>query len=177
LCGQQADERSAIVPTQDLPDRPDLDSLRRQLRVVGRAARTDVHRRDAQPLAEQHLLVLLLALPVHARERVELRPVPVRAADPIDRTGVVEERLVVADRRLELELERDVARGVAAVVHVDLVQHVVAELVEVRAAVGLLERDEVRDQRHVLRPVRAHERVDVRAVSDGVLADFRCLAV
>jgi hypothetical protein len=60
---------------------------------------------------------------------------------------------------------------------VDLVEHVVAELVEVRAAVGLLERDEVGDQGHVVRPVGADERVDVGAVGDRVLADLGCFAV
>ena len=43
---------------------------------------------------------------------------------------------------MEVELVNDVAATCAAVAHVNLVQHVVAEFVEVRAALRILERDE-----------------------------------
>ena len=46
----------------------------------------------------------------------------------------------------ETELVRHVGAGVAAVAHVDRVEDVVAELVEVGPALRVLERDEVRDE-------------------------------
>ena len=64
------------------------------------------------------------------------------------------------------------AAAVAVVVDVDLVQHVVAELVEVRAAGRRLQRDVVGDQRDRVRLVRADERVEVGAVGDRVLGDL-----
>ena len=64
------------------------------------------------------------------------------------------------------------ACAVAVVVDVDLVEDVVAELVEVRAAVGRLERDVVGDQGDGGRVVGADERVQVGAVGDGILGDL-----
>ena len=66
---------------------------------------------------------------------------------------------------------------VAVVVDRDAVEHVVAELVEVRAARRLLERVVVRDERDRVRFVRTLEHVEVGRVSCGVLRDHRCLAV
>jgi hypothetical protein len=110
-------------------------------------------------------------------DRVELLAVPVRAADRVDRPGVVEERVRVADLRLERELVGDVGVAVAVVVDVDLVEHVVAELEEVRAPERRLERQVVGDHRDGRRVVRADERVRVGVVGDRVLADRRRLAV
>ena len=100
---------------------------------------------------------------------VGLPPVPVRAAQRRDRAGVVEERVRVGQLGPEPELVGDVRLGVAVVVDVDLIQHVVAEGVEVRAAGRALERDVVRDQGDGARAVRADERVDVGAVGYRVL--------
>jgi hypothetical protein len=60
---------------------------------------------------------------------------------------------------------------------VDLVQDVVAELVEVRAARRSLQRDVVGDQGDGVGVIRADERVDVGAIGHRVLGDFRCLAM
>jgi hypothetical protein len=60
--------------------------------------------------------------------------VPVGAVQRLDRPGVVQERLRVAHRGAEPELERDIRVAIPVVVDVDLVLHVVAELVEVRAS-------------------------------------------
>ena len=108
---------------------------------------------------------------------VALAAVPVRAGQRLDRAGVVEEGLRVADRGAEPELERDVGPAVPVVVDVDLVQHVVAELVEVRASGRPLQRNVVGDQRDRVRFVRAHERVYVGTVGHRVLGYLRCLAM
>jgi hypothetical protein len=68
------------------------------------------------------------------RDVVELPLVPVGVVEPGDRPGVVEERLLVLQRRPELELVRDVRQRVAVVVDEDRVEDVVAELEEVRPA-------------------------------------------
>jgi hypothetical protein len=65
---------------------------------------------------------------------VGLAAVPVRAAQRLDRAGVVQEGVRVAHRGPEAELVGDVGAAVTVVVDVDLVEHVVAELVEVRPA-------------------------------------------
>jgi hypothetical protein len=70
---------------------------------------------------------------VLAGHRVELAAVPVRRVEGADRARVVEERVGVADLGGEPELVGDVRVAVAGVVDVDLVEDVVAELVEVRA--------------------------------------------
>ena len=112
-----------------------------------------------------------------AGDRVGLAAVPVRAAS--DSIGPVLYRNVSgsAHRGGEAELVGDVGPAVAVVVDVDLVQHIVAELVEVRAARRPLQRDVVGDQGDRVRLIRADERVHVGAVGHRVLGDFRCLAV
>src|SRR2546430_16241543 len=90
-----------------------------------RGQRTDVARRAGQPGADgtaghEHV--------------VGLAAVPVRAVQRLDRARVVQEGFQVADRGAEAELERDVRAAVSVIVDVDFVEHVVAELVEVRAA-------------------------------------------
>ena len=71
---------------------------------------------------------------VVARHRVDLADVKFGIVERRDRAGVVEERVRVLDLGPEPELVDDVVDGVAVVVDVDLVEDVVAELVEVRAA-------------------------------------------
>src|SRR5207245_1241798 len=94
-----------------------------------------------------------------------------------DRPDIVEERRGILRHRLETELIRDVLEAVAVVVDEDLVQDVIAELEEVRAARGLLERYEVRENRD-LRGIRGiDERVEVRVVRDGILRNRRRLAM
>ncbi len=81
----------------------------------------------------------------------------------------------------ELELVGDVRRltrgGYRRVVDLDLVQHVRAEGVAVRAAVGVLERDEVGDEGDSARLVGADEGVDVGVVGGRVLGACWCFAV
>jgi len=66
-----------------------------------------------------------------ACHRVELTAIPRRALERLDRSHVVEERrgIVVS---LWRRTDSDIGFAVATVVDVDLVEHVVAELVEVR---------------------------------------------
>ncbi len=91
--------------------------------------------------------------------------------------GVVQERVRVADLCGEPELVSDVRLGVPVGVDVDLVQDVLAELIEVRAAGWQLERDVVGNERDGARLVRAHERVHIGAVGYRILGDFRGLAM
>ena len=135
----------------------------------------DVARRARQVLRQQVRAVL-----VDAGHRIELLAVPRLVAQVLDLPGVVEEQVVgagVGQTRGELELVGDVRLGIVVVVNVDLVEHVVAELVEVRAARRLLERYVVGDDRDRAGVVRAHERIQVRAVCDGILRDFGSFAV
>ena len=69
----------------------------------------------------------------HSRHRVELATVPVLARQRLDRPDVVEERGRNRVLAVELELVGDVGDAVAVVVDVDLVEDVVAELIEVRS--------------------------------------------
>ena len=64
--------------------------------------------------------------------------VPRGAGERRDGAGVVQECLGVPDLGLELELVGDIRLGITVVVDVDLVQDVVAELVEVGPAAGLV---------------------------------------
>ncbi len=165
-------ERVRALPGED-PATPDLVHGRgSQVGVVRRRPGADVDRRAGQPGGE-HLGLAVL----DPGERVELRPVPAGAVETRDLAGVVEEGLRVAHHGVELEAVGDVGLGLAPVGDVDVVDHVVAELVEVRPAVRGLERDVVGDQRDGVGPVGADERVDVRAVGDGVLGGLGCFAV
>ena len=78
---------------------------------------------------------------------------------------------------MEPELIRHVGAAVAGVIDLDRVEHVVTELVEVRAAVGRLAGDEVGDQGDRVRLVGADEGVDVGVVGDRVLGDLRGFTV
>ena len=129
-----------------------------------------------------HLVVLLLpvhpgAVPADEGDVVELPLVPVLAVERLDLAGVVEERVLVPQRRVELELEREVRQCVPVVVDEDRVEDVVAELEEVRSAGRPLEGHEVAQDRDRRRVVRADERVDVGVVGDRVLADARGFAM
>src|SRR5215207_4893448 len=117
-------------------------------------------------------------MPLHQLgDRVGLPTVPVRVVQAGDLAGVVEERPLVANPGREPELVGDVGLRISVVVDVDLVEDVVAELVEVRSAGGALQRDVVGDQGHCVWLVRTDERVDVGVIGDQVLRDLRCLAV
>ena len=65
----------------------------------------------------------------------------------------------------------------AVVVDLELVEHAVAEAVEVRAALRILERDPGGDQRHRVGCVRTDERVYIGGVGLGIAADERRLAM
>jgi len=108
--------------------------------LVRRGPRPDVARRCRQ-LVAQHL-----SQPAaHLRQRVGLRPVEVRAAQGIDRSGVVEKGVRIADRGVETEFVDDVGATVAGVVDVDPVQPVVTELEEIGSTGGILEWDVIAD--------------------------------
>ena len=139
-----------------------------QGRVVGGGEWPDVARRAGDARA-QHLAGTALGDPGH---RVGLPAVPVGAGQRTDRPGVVEEGVGVGDLAGELELVGDVGIAVAVVVDVDLVEHVVTELVEVGTAVGGLQRDVVGDEGDGVWCVGADERVQVGGVGDGVLGDL-----
>ena len=113
----------------------------------------------------------------HAGNGVGLDPVPARAGQAGDLARVVQERVRVLDVGLEPELVDDVRIGVHVVVDHELIQHVVAELVEVRAAGRSLERDVVHDQGDGVRLVRADEGVRIGVVGDRILRDRRRLAM
>ena len=92
-----------------------------------------------------------------------------------DLAGVVQEDVVgpgVGEHRVEPELVGDVGVGVVVVVDMDLVEDVVAELVEVRPTGGLLEGHVIGDYRDRAGVIGADEGVKVGAVGDGVLGDF-----
>ncbi len=132
----------------------------------------DVARRAGQVLAEH-----LRAAPRRPRHGVELPPVEVRVLQGCDLPGVVEEGRRVEHLGGEPEPVRDVGQDRRRVRHVDLVEHVVAELEEVRAARRPLQRDVVRDERDGVGGVGADEGVEVGAVRHRVLGDLGCFAV
>ena len=141
-----------------------------QAGVVRRRQRPDVARRAGQVAAQRH------GAPAGGHGHVVgLDPVPVRVGQRADRARVVQEDAGVADRGAEPEPVGDVGPAVPIVVDVDLVLHVVAELEEVRARRGKLQRDVVGDQRDGV--TRADECVQVSAVGYRVLGDLRRLAV
>jgi tetrahydromethanopterin S-methyltransferase subunit F len=76
-----------------------------------------------------------------------------------------------------VEVVAHVGLGVAGVADVDRVPHIVSELEEVRTALRVLERDEVRDQGHRVRLVGRDERVEVGVVGDRVHGDLGRFAV
>ena len=159
-------------------ERPDRRA--HQGAVVRRRARADRDGRGRDVLGERRPRAAAddaAAALVDAGDAVELRPVPVRVRERVDRARVVEERVRVPGLGAEAELVADVLVAVAGVVDLQLVEDVVAEAVEVRAARRLLERDVVREDRDRVRLVRAHERVDVGVVGDRILRDQRRLSV
>ena len=137
-----------------------------------RRARADVVRRRSQVRPERGLVMA-----GHPGDAVELADVPVRIVQRGDRPGVVEERVVVPPLGPEAELVGDVVLPVAVVVDVDRVERVRVEVEEVRPPRGLLERDVVRDDRDGVRPVRAHERIEVRVVGGRIVRDQGRFAV
>ena len=154
-----------------------MDRGVRERGVVRSRPWADAHRRAREVRAEHAalaLVVIVLVVMTHqdARHGIRLPKIPRRAVQRGDRPGVVQERGRVGDRRLESELVHDVGASVAVVVDLDLVQDVVAELEEVRAAGRLLEWDVVRDERHLRWVDGVDERVDVGVVGYRVFGDL-----
>src|SRR5207248_7820876 len=100
----------------------------------------------ALALAAAIAIALTAAFTVHSPDGEGLPFVPVRIDQRRDRAGVVEEGVSVGECRFEAEFERDVSQAVAVVVDVDLVEHVIAKLIEGRATWGDLGRDVICDE-------------------------------
>jgi hypothetical protein len=144
-----------------------------QLVVVGRRARADVVRWHGQ-VTRQH--ARFAARPDLA-QFVGLADVEVRIVERSDRAGGIQEGVRVLNVGVELEAVGDVRPRVAVVVHMDLVAGVLVEVVEVRPAVRVLERDVVGDDRDGVGLIGADEGVQVGVVHRRVLADQRRFAV
>ena len=84
------------------------------------------------------------------RDAVELPAVPRRAVEAFDRPVVIKETARDGQLAAERKVERDVSDTIAVVVNPDLVQHIVAELVEVWPAVRSLHGHVVGDDRDVV---------------------------
>src|SRR5207248_7235719 len=107
-----------------------------EIGVVRCGQRTDVARRRGQSFAQR---LLLAALPVDAHDGEELPTIPILVRQGEDRTRVVQEGVRVRHVVRERELVDDLGLSVAVVVYVDLIEHIVTELVEVRATGRTLE--------------------------------------
>lgn len=109
---------------------------------------------------------------------VDLAEVQVRVVQRGDLAGVVEELVrVIAVAAAEAPAVGDIGDTVTAVVDLDVVAQVVAERVEVRAAVGLLHRNPVRHHGDGVGLVGAGERVHVGVVRPRVPGDQGRLTV
>src|SRR6266568_2689836 len=102
---------------------------------------------DVAGWADQALAQPVTPPVIEAGDRVGLPAVPVRAGQRRDGPGVVEEGVRVGQLRMEAEFIGDVCFAAAVRVDVDLVQHVIAELIEVRAARRAFKWQVVGDQR------------------------------
>ena len=124
--------------------------------VVGHRTRSDVgwcHNRVGRDGGRSPAL--------HFGDGVGLADVEVGVVQRCDLVSVVQERVWVRVRGLEPELVLDVGHGIAVVVDVELVEHIVTELMKIRSACWKFERVDVHDQRGARSVVGAHERVDV----------------
>ena len=167
-------ERVIALSGEDLRPVPDaVDGGRHQRLVVRGRPGADVVRRGEEIPAERLDVGPALRVLGDLADRVGLDQVEVGVLALLgvvrDRVGVVEERARVLDLGVEPELVGDVLVAVAGVVDLDLVLHVIREAVEVRAAGGLLERHEVRDERRGVGRVRRAEGVDVGVVRRRIL--------
>src|SRR5207244_1764054 len=104
--------------------------------------------------------------------RIELTLIPCRVVQGADPTRVVQEGVRVAQCRLEAKLVVDLADPISVVVDVNRVQHIVAELKEVRATRRSLEGNVISNQRYRVWLVRANKRVHVGIVRNWVLGDL-----
>jgi hypothetical protein len=66
----------------------------------------------------------------------------------------------------------DVAVPIAVIIDVDLIKHIIAELIEVRSAGRSLQRDVIGDQSDRVRIVWANKRVDIGVVCYRVLGNL-----
>ena len=163
--------------------RKDLDPARqlsdggvRECLVRRRRTRSDVDGRCGDVLAE-NLGVPVAVTTGDSGHAVRLADVPVWIVQRGDGACVVEERVAGPDLRRKAKRIGHVLFTVSVVVNVKAVQHVIAKTGKVWPAGGLLKRDIVGDNRHGIRPIRAYERIDVRIVSLGIVADEWSLAV
>ena len=79
--------------------------------------------------------------------------------------------------RLEPELVGNLGEGIPGVVDMDLIEDIIAKLIEVWPAVGGLQGDIVADQGDGTWLVRADKGVQIGAVGHRVLGDFGCFTM
>ena len=148
--------------------------------VVRERLRPDVGRSDGQPAGDRlrlHAVVPVAVAMRLAHDRVTLDDVQLRVAEPAGARERVQERLLVADLRLEAEPVADVGLAVARVVDVDVVAGAWVERVEVRPVRRHLAWNPVRGDGQRAGCVLGGPRVGVRVVGRRVERDARCLAV
>ena len=138
-----------------------------QWRIVGDRCRTDERGRGDRVVEQERLGPGA----VGDGQVVGLVHVQVGIVDRRDRTGVVQELARVTGDRRERPRVGEIGHGVAVVVDLDVVASVLGPRVEVRAAVGLLEREPVGDQGNGVGGVGADERIDVGVVGAGIARD------
>jgi hypothetical protein len=119
---------------------------------------------------------------VHLRDGVGLHEVLRRVADVVNHAEIgLQNRVLVLERGVELELvaQRGLARRhVVAGRNVDLIKHVVVEVVFVRPDAGLLMRINAEGGDERLDAVfDLHKRVNVRGVCRRIADDERCVHV
>ena len=111
------------------------------------------------------------------RYRIVLLAVPVGVAHAADRTGVVQEGVRVADLHLARQGVRIVGRGVAVVVHIDVVEDTVIPLIVVRTTLRPLQRNPAGQQDESILIGRRQKRIRVGVVGVRVFRDQGRLAM
>ena len=157
------------------PEVPDRGACHRV--VVRERLGAGVVRRDREVVGDPLLTDLLPVLVPLAEEVVGLHDVELRIVEARHSGQRVQERVLVPDVRLELELVTDVVLPITRVVDVDVVVGAVVEPVEVRTARRILERDPVRHHRQLPGRVVRRERIDVGVVRGRVECRVRGFAV
>src|SRR5437899_693855 len=114
----------------------------------------------------------MLAVLINPGHRIELSLIPIRIIQEGDRSGIVQEGVRIAHVRLETELVGDVLDRISVIVDFDLIEDIIAELIEVWPAIRSLQGNVVGDQGDGVWLVRADKRVDISIISYRVLRNF-----